>query len=137
MLDPVFVRERLDEVKTGLRRWGLVPPAEDVCHETLELFEGFSALGERTDALERVRILRGGGKDEYVGADEAAYSMGLSANTVKSGTLVTTVLLSSSDSAPTTSNVQSRIGSLARAPRFRTRPRFGTVFVSGPSSPNR
>ncbi|HRO26747.1 MAG TPA: prolyl oligopeptidase family serine peptidase, partial [Luteimonas sp.] len=31
--------------------------------------------------LERVRILRGDGKDEYVKADEPAYSMGLSANT--------------------------------------------------------
>ncbi|MDH5834528.1 S9 family peptidase [Luteimonas kalidii] len=54
---------------------------EDVLLETFELFDGFIALGERSDALERVRILRPGREDEHVAADEPAYSMGLSANT--------------------------------------------------------
>jgi len=53
--------------------------------ETFELFDGFIAIGERSDALERVRILRQDGSAEYVQADEPAYSMGLSANT-ESGT---------------------------------------------------
>jgi len=49
--------------------------------ETFELFDGFIALGERSNALERVRILRPDGSADYVKADEPAYSMGLSANT--------------------------------------------------------
>ena len=53
----------------------------DVFLETFELFDGFIALGERSDALERVRILRQDGSAEHVKADEPAYSMGLSANT--------------------------------------------------------
>ena len=53
----------------------------NVLLETFELFDGFIALGERSDALERVRILRPGREDEYVAADEPAYSMGLSSNT--------------------------------------------------------
>ena len=53
----------------------------DVFLETFEPFDAFIALGERSDALERVRILRADGGSEYVKADEPAYSMGLSANT--------------------------------------------------------
>src|SRR5690606_23680384 len=53
----------------------------DVFMESFELFDAFIALGERSDALERVRILRHDGGSEYVGADEPAYSMGMSANT--------------------------------------------------------
>ena len=59
----------------------LVAHDPDVFLENFELFNGFIALGERSDALERVRILRGDGSAEYVQADEPAYSMGLSANT--------------------------------------------------------
>src|SRR5690606_37637053 len=53
----------------------------DVLLENFELFDGFIAIGERSDALERVRILRQDGSAQYVQADEPAYSMGLSANT--------------------------------------------------------
>src|SRR5690606_6132320 len=52
----------------------------DVLLENFELFDGFIAIGERSDALERVRILRADGSAQYVQADEPAYSMGLSAN---------------------------------------------------------
>ncbi len=48
--------------------------------EGIELFDGFSAVAERSGGLERVRILRDGGQDEYVKADETAYSMGLDVN---------------------------------------------------------
>jgi oligopeptidase B len=52
---------------------------EDVFIEGFELFDGFTAIGERSDGLERVRVLREGG-EEYVKADEPAYSMGLDVN---------------------------------------------------------
>ncbi len=53
--------------------------------EGFELFEGFTAIAERSDGLERVRVLRGelgraGGSGDYVKADEPAYSMGLDVN---------------------------------------------------------
>ncbi|RDZ27600.1 S9 family peptidase [Lysobacter silvisoli] len=53
---------------------------DDVFVEGVELFDGYAAIAERSDALERVRILKNDGKDEYVKADEPAYSMGLDAN---------------------------------------------------------
>ncbi|MGJ4729699.1 S9 family peptidase [Luteimonas sp. SDU101] len=59
----------------------LVAHDESVFLETFELFNGFIAVGERSDGLERVRILRADGRADYVKADEPAYSMGLSANT--------------------------------------------------------
>ena len=53
--------------------------------EGFELFDGFTAIAERSDGLERVRVLKknGTGTDftsEYVKADETAYSMGLDVN---------------------------------------------------------
>lgn len=67
---------------TSRKDWtDVVAHDENVLLETFELFDGFVALGERSEALERVRILRPGRDDEYVAADEPAYSMGLSANT--------------------------------------------------------
>ena len=48
--------------------------------EGIELFDGFTAIAERSGGLERVRILKGGGASEYVKADETAYSMGLDVN---------------------------------------------------------
>ena len=53
---------------------------EDVLVEDIELFDGFSAVAERSGGLERVRLLKADGSDEYVKADETAYSMGLDAN---------------------------------------------------------
>ena len=52
---------------------------EDVLLEDYELFDGFTAIAERSNALERVRVLKADG-DEHVAADEPAYSMGLSIN---------------------------------------------------------
>ncbi|MEO5629085.1 MAG: S9 family peptidase [Thermomonas sp.] len=53
--------------------------------EGFELFDGFTAIAERSEGLERVRVLRGevgqpDGKADYVKADESAYSMGLDVN---------------------------------------------------------
>ncbi|MCD9029365.1 S9 family peptidase [Luteimonas sp. BDR2-5] len=53
---------------------------DDVYIEGFELFDGFTAIGERSDALERVRVLKADGSDTFVQADEPAYSMGLSTN---------------------------------------------------------
>jgi len=52
---------------------------DDVLLEGFELFEGFTAISERSNALERIRLLKADG-EEYVAADEPAYSMGLSVN---------------------------------------------------------
>lgn len=64
--------------RTNWKDWIAHDP--EVYIEGIELFDGFSAVAERSGGLERVRILREGAKDEYVKADETAYSMGLDAN---------------------------------------------------------
>ena len=48
--------------------------------EGFELFGDFTAIDERSGGLERIRLLRADGRQEYVKADEPAYSMGLSTN---------------------------------------------------------
>ncbi|QCU72788.1 S9 family peptidase [Luteimonas yindakuii] len=53
---------------------------DDVFIEGFELFDGFAAIDERSDALERVRVLKADGSEQHVAADEPAYSMGLSVN---------------------------------------------------------
>ena len=58
---------------------------EDVFIGGFELFDGFTAIDERSGGLERIRLLRGtpgqaAGEADYVKADETAYSMGLSTN---------------------------------------------------------
>src|SRR5690606_27559803 len=60
------------------RDW--LPHSEDVFIEDVELFDGFTASGERSGGLERVRVIRADGAEEYVQADEPAYSMGLGSN---------------------------------------------------------
>jgi oligopeptidase B len=52
---------------------------DDVFVEGFELFDGFTAIAERSQGLERLRLLKPGG-EEYVQADEPAYSMGLDVN---------------------------------------------------------
>ena len=54
--------------------------SDEVFIEDVELFDGFTAIGERSGGLERVRLIRADGAEEYVQADEPAYSMGLSTN---------------------------------------------------------
>ena len=58
----------------------LVPHSPDVLIEGTELFTGFMAIAERSGGLERVRIRRDDGKEDFVKADESAYSMRLSVN---------------------------------------------------------
>ncbi|MFD0738814.1 S9 family peptidase [Lysobacter koreensis] len=53
---------------------------DDVFIEGFELFDGFTAIGERSEGLERLRLLKPDGTQEYVQADEPAYSMGLDVN---------------------------------------------------------
>ena len=48
--------------------------------EGFELFDGFTAVAERSEGLERLRLLKPDGSQEFVKADEPAYSMGLSVN---------------------------------------------------------
>ncbi len=66
---------------TSRAEWtDLVPHRDDVLLEGFELFKGFTALAERSNALERIRLLKADGSEEHVAADEPAYSMGLSVN---------------------------------------------------------
>lgn len=53
---------------------------DDVFVEGFELFDGFSVVAERANALESLRVIKADGSSDYVKADEPAYSMGLSAN---------------------------------------------------------
>ena len=75
---------KLVEAPTGAtsrKQWtDLVPHDDKVFIEGFELFDGFLAIAERSDALERIRLRKADGSDEYVKADEPAYSMGLAAN---------------------------------------------------------
>ncbi len=57
----------------------LVPHQDDVFIEGYELFNGFVAIEERSNALLRIRTLADG-KSEYVASDEPAYTMGLNVN---------------------------------------------------------
>ncbi|HBK55917.1 MAG TPA: oligopeptidase B [Xanthomonadales bacterium] len=53
---------------------------EAVFIDEFELFDGFIAVGERSEGLTRIRLLREGGAPEYVAADEPAYAMDLAMN---------------------------------------------------------
>ena len=57
-----------------------IPHREDVYIENFELFDGFTAIAERSDALERIRLVKADGSEEFVKADETAYSMALEIN---------------------------------------------------------
>jgi oligopeptidase B len=59
------------------REW--VPHRDDVFVDGFELFDGFTAVAERSGGLERLRLLKADG-EEFVKADEPAYSMGLDVN---------------------------------------------------------
>jgi len=64
--------------RQGWNDW--IAHREDVFIEGFELFVGFTAIAERSEALERVRLLKPEDKEEYVRADEPAYAMGLDVN---------------------------------------------------------
>ncbi len=53
---------------------------DDVFIEDFALFDGFTAIEERSGGLLRLRLLDAAGKEEFVKADESAYSMGLAVN---------------------------------------------------------
>ncbi|WP_161961354.1 S9 family peptidase [Xanthomonas arboricola] len=66
---------------TTRKQWSdWVAHDDKVYIENFELFDGFTAIEERSGGLERVRLLKGDGSHEYVKADESAYSMGLAVN---------------------------------------------------------
>ncbi|GGD32563.1 oligopeptidase B [Pseudoxanthomonas indica] len=66
---------------TSRTQWkDFVPHSDKVYIEGFELFDGYTAISERSEGLERIRLLRPDGKEEYVKADEPAYSMGLDVN---------------------------------------------------------
>jgi len=66
---------------TSRAQWQpLVPHDEAVLIEGFELFDGFTAIEERSGGLERIRLLRPDGATEFVAAQEEAYSMGLDVN---------------------------------------------------------
>ncbi len=71
-----------DEDSWGDRgKWQeLVPHSEDVFIGRVELFDDFIAIGERADALTRVRIRPWNGTESLVKADEPAYAMDLAVN---------------------------------------------------------
>ena len=48
--------------------------------EDVEPFANYTAISERSDGLERIRIIKKDGSSEYLKADEPAYTMGLSSN---------------------------------------------------------
>ncbi len=58
----------------------LVAHRDDVFIDGFELFDTFTTIAERSEGLERLRLLKAGDKEEFVKADEPAYSMGLSVN---------------------------------------------------------
>jgi len=58
----------------------LVPHDPQVYISDFALFEGFMAVGERSEGLTRLRIRGNDGSEQYVKADESAYAMGLSIN---------------------------------------------------------
>lgn len=66
---------------TSRKDWSdWVAHRDDVFIEEFELFDGFTAIAERSGGLERIRLLGSDGSEEYVKADEDAYSMGLDVN---------------------------------------------------------
>ena len=66
---------------TSRAQWtDLVPHRDDVFIDGYELFDGFIAIAERSGGLERLRLLKPDGSEDFVKADEPAYSMGLDVN---------------------------------------------------------
>jgi oligopeptidase B len=62
-------------------KWAeLVPHASDVFIGGVELFDGFLAINERSNALMRWRVLRPDGSSEFVKTDEDVYTMGAAIN---------------------------------------------------------
>ncbi|MEX0900855.1 MAG: S9 family peptidase [Gammaproteobacteria bacterium] len=58
----------------------LVPHDDTVFVSGFELFDGFVAIGERSNALTRIRILDENDEAKFIAADEPAFTMSLSIN---------------------------------------------------------
>jgi oligopeptidase B len=58
----------------------LVPHSPDVLISGVTLFDDFMAIGERSGGLQRVRVRKADGSEEFVQADESAYAMNVSVN---------------------------------------------------------
>jgi oligopeptidase B len=66
---------------TSRRNWqDWIPHRDDVFLERFTLFDGFTAIAERSDALTRLRVVIPGQPENYVKADEPAYAMALATN---------------------------------------------------------
>ena len=62
-------------------RWtDLIPHDEKVYISGVQLFDGFMAVGERSEGLTRIRLVPAGSEPRYVKADESAYLMSLATN---------------------------------------------------------
>ncbi|HEY3815116.1 MAG TPA: S9 family peptidase [Caulobacteraceae bacterium] len=77
---------RLMTLKDG-EPWGdrskwvdFVPHKPDVFIQDVQLFDGFTAIEERSGGLRHIRVLSNDGKSRDIAADEAAYTMGLAGN---------------------------------------------------------
>lgn len=57
-----------------------VPVSKDVFIDSFELFNGFTAINERSGGLKRLRTLTNAGKSDFVASDEPAYAMSMSVN---------------------------------------------------------
>jgi len=74
---------------TSREQWSeWVGHRDDVFIDGFALFDGYTAIAERSNGLERIRLLRKDGSEEYVKADEPTYSMGLSTNSEPDTTLL-------------------------------------------------
>lgn len=57
-----------------------VPVSDKVFIDGFELFDGFTAINERSDGLKRLRTLTADGKSSFIASDEPAYAMSLGLN---------------------------------------------------------
>src|SRR3546814_16998781 len=57
-----------------------VPPSADVFIEGFELFDGFTAIEERSGGVKRLRTLAANGKSDFVASDQPASAMALGQN---------------------------------------------------------
>jgi oligopeptidase B len=70
---------------TSRRDWrDWISHREDVFLERFTLFDGFTAIAERSDALTRLRVVKPDNSESHVKADEPAYTMSLATNSERS-----------------------------------------------------
>ncbi len=75
------VVEAADAVVGDRTQWkDVVPHRPDVFVSGVEVFEDYIVVGERRDALQRLRVIDGAGQSRDVGSDEPVYVMGFGTN---------------------------------------------------------